>query len=86
MQFGLGSKFRKPLSNNTALLVTCGVLYVLFTYLLLAEPDGLVALFHIASVACTRARNLAQRSLFDLIMTDCLRLQTTLSELRALCG
>lgn len=50
LNFGLGSKYRKPLTTNVALLAAVGVLYVFFSYLLLAEPGTIVALFHITSI------------------------------------
>ena len=50
LNFGLGSKYRQPLTGNTALLCACAILYALFSYILLADPDGVVALFHIASI------------------------------------
>ena len=50
LNFGLGSKYRQPLTNNMVLLCVCAILYALFSYLLLADPDGVVALFHVASI------------------------------------
>lgn len=50
VSFSLGGKFRKDVADNTILVGLCAAFYLLFAYILLAEPNSLIATFHIASI------------------------------------
>jgi cation-transporting ATPase 13A3/4/5 len=49
--YSLGTKFRKSLVANTPMLLVWGVIFVVYSIVLLAEPGKFTAFFHVASNA-----------------------------------